>query len=81
MPIDGCWLISFSLPVAGSTAKALTAPLGLPWKRSISFTANSSRRRVSSSRNVGLGVSAASPSGTSVMFCETSRPRVCSRNT
>ena len=40
---------------------------------SISLTAKTSRRFASSARNDGFGVSAASPSGTSVMFCETSR--------
>ena len=52
---------------------ALTAPVGLPSNSSISFTANRSRRRTSRSMKDGFGVSTANPSGTSVMFWETSR--------
>src|SRR5258708_885030 len=40
-------------------------PVGVPSKLSSSFTANRSRRFESISRNVGFGVSAATPSGTS----------------
>ena len=72
--------MNVSVPFAGSIENALTAPVGLPSNSLTSFTANSSRRPRSISRKEGFDDAAANPSGTSVMFCGTSRFSVCSLN-
>ena len=80
MPIEGRWFSSASLPVAASMEKALTAPVGLPSNSCLVHREQQAAPDVHLEER-GLGVSAARPSGTRVMFWETSRFGVCRRKT